>query len=41
MCGVVHDAGGVADAVGAIIVCDGGNRGSNDLFNDLVSGTWE
>lgn len=41
MCGVVHDAGGVADAVGAISVCDGGNRGSNDLFNDLVSGTWE
>lgn len=32
MCGVLANAGGFVDAAGAISVCDGGERGSNDLL---------
>lgn len=35
MCGVLANAGGFVDAAGAISVCDGGTRGSNDLLSCL------
>lgn len=33
VCGVLANAGGFVDAAGAISVCDGGTRGSNDLLS--------